>query len=244
MTHASIVDKFGEIATALETGSIEAFRVEELAAVEAEFPKYFEALRAHPRALIGQQVPSVVGEGTEVLRDSQDAKDWQDAVRQVLSEEVRDRVQRRSEEATPTSSTLHASVELFQRNADLVPGTKEFDRELATQFTKLAKGFEVRNEGGKLQGYSVPVQPLIDQLRAQLLSSRAAAPAPTPPAPTAAPVAPQVQPGAQVQSAPATPTAPAEAPQAGIPAKAGSSSEGADDFSTLFGTIGLPNLRI
>ena len=39
------------------------------------------------------------------------------------------------------------------------------------------------------------------------------------------------------------PTAPAEPPQAGIVSKAGNSTE-KEDFSTLFGTIGLPNLTI
>ena len=34
-----------------------------------------------------------------------------------------------------------------------------------------------------------------------------------------------------------------EPPQAGIPSKAGSGAE-KEDFSTLFGTIGLPNLQI
>ena len=32
-------------------------------------------------------------------------------------------------------------------------------------------------------------------------------------------------------------------PQAGIPAKAGNSGEGAEDFSTLFSTLGLGGLR-
>ena len=240
MSHATIIDKFGEISTALENGTIEKFRVDAVTSVEEDYPKYFDALRAHPRALVGQTVPSVVGEGMETLRDSQDAKDWQEAVRQVLSDEVRDRVQRSLEESNQDNTTLHASVELFQRNADLVPGTKEFDRELASQFTKLAKGFEVRNEAGKLQGYSVPVQPLIDLLRAQLLSTRAA-----PPPATAGPVAPaQATGGAQAQSTPPVAPAPAEEPQAGIKSKAGASGSDAEDFSTLFGTIGLPNFRI
>jgi hypothetical protein len=89
----------------------------------------------------------------------------------------------------------------------------------------MAKPYEVRVEG-KLQGYSIPVQPIIDQMRT-LIKARTAAPAAPAPPPAAAPV----------------PRATLEPPQAGIPAKAGSSSE-KEDFSTLFGTIGLPNLQI
>ena len=54
-----------------------------------------------------------------------------------------------------------------------------------------------------------------------------------------------------LRPAPAAPAAPAakkvakaEPPQAGIPSKAGNSGDGPEDFSTLFGTLGLPNLRI
>ena len=86
--------------------------------------------------------------------------------------------------------------------------------------------YEVRVDG-KLQGYSIPVQPIIDNLR----KTAAAVPAPSKTAAAAPPAA-------------ARPTPPPpEPPQAGIASKAGSSSE-KEDFSTLFGTIGLPNLQI
>lgn len=123
--------------------------------------------------------------------------------------------------------TVHASIKLFQDNLDLIPTSKSFDKDLAERFVKLAEPYELRVEG-KLQGYAIPVQPLVDQLRTQLAAERAAA---APPAAAAAPAA-----GAPA----ATPTDP---PQAGIPSKAGSSAE-VEEYSTLFGTIGLPNLRI
>lgn len=181
--------------------------------------------------LVGTEVPSLTGpEGSmETPRDVNDAREWQDAVKQLLTEEVRERATRSIEENKGILETVHQSIELFTQNKDLVPGTRQFDRQLADRFAAMAKPYELRVEG-KLHGFSIPVQPLIDSLRAQLVAERAAAPQ-TAAAPAAAATG-------------RAPAKPADPPQAGIGTKAGSSSEEADDFSTLFGTLGLPNLRI
>jgi hypothetical protein len=202
-----------------------------MAAAREEHTQYFEAIEKHPRLLVGQQVPRIDGkEGFEVLRDTNDAREWQEAVKGLLADDVRDRAGRAMDENSGYLETVHASVQLFQNNVDLVPFTKGFDKDLAERFATLAKPYELRDDKGKLNGYSIPVQPIIDQLRTQLTAERAAKPA--------APAAP---------AAPATPAAPAapaaEPPQAGITSKAGSSSE-TEDFSTLFGTLGLPNFTI
>ena len=165
----------------------------------------------------------------EVLRDSADAKEWQEAVKTILSKEIQQRADVRGEELNTTFETIHASVDLFKNNPDLIPGTKQFNRGLADSFTKLVKDYEVRNDAGKLIGYAVPVQPLINSLRSQQKATApAAASAPAPAA-----------------SAPA-PAAPAAAPQAGIRSNAGSAGGGdsSSDFSTLFGTLGLPDMVI
>lgn len=201
--------------------------------MKTEHAKYFEVLEKHPRLLVGTQVPAIGKEGMETLRDTDDAREWQEAVKSILVEEVRDRATRSMEENTDFLNTIHASIELFQNNVDLIPGTKEFDTELANRFAALAQPYELRNDG-KLQGYSIPVQPIVNQLRAALVAERAAGAA-QPPSGT-----PAVPPPA---GAPAAPSAPAEPPQAGLQSKAGNSSE-KEDFSTLFGTIGLPNLQI
>ena len=193
--------------------------------MRTEHSKYFEALEKHPRLLVGTQVPAIGKEGNETLRDSEDAKEWQEAVRAVLVAEIRSQAEAKLEESAGFLETVHASIDLFKNNPDLIPGTKGFDRGLADQFAAMAQPYEVRVEG-KLQGYSIPVQPIINSLRSQLKAARVAAP----PSPVAA----------------ATPPAAAsrpEPPQAGLTSKAGSSSE-KEDFSTLFGTIGLPNLQI
>lgn len=189
-----------------------------------EFKGYFDALKKHPRLLVGEQVPALNGPdgAMETLRDAADAKEWQEAVKGLLVEEIQDRAGRSMEASSGIINTVHASIELFTRNPDLIPNTKQFDRTLADRFAALAKPYELRVEG-KLHGYTIPVQPLVEQLRGQLAAERAAK-GPT----TATPVKP------------AAPTP--DPPQMGIQSKAGSGTE-AEDFSTLFGTLGLPNLR-
>lgn len=231
------------MATALEEKTAAAYQTEALEAVKTEHAQYFTALEKHPRLLVGTQVPRIDGkEGMETLRDADDAKEWQEAVKSILVNEVRGRATKAMDENADFLTTIHASIDLFQNNPDLVPGTKDFDVELANRFAVMATPYELRVEG-KLQGYSIPVQPLIEQIRGQVAAERekaAQAPAaPSPAAGAAAAGAPASTPGAPA----AAPAAAAEPPQAGIPSKAGS-SDNAEDFSALFATIGLPNLQI
>ena len=183
--------------------------------------------------LVGVEVPSLTSDGKERLKDSADAADWIDGVKAMLLAEVETRASNRMDEDGGLRKTLHSSIELFQNNRDLVPGTIEFDKELADRLTELAKPYENRVDG-KLIGYNIPLQPLVELVRGQLKEARAAKATAQPPA--EAPAAPQP---------PAQPPArkPAPAPQAGIPASAGTSAE-VSDFTTLFGTIGMPELRI
>lgn len=225
------------MAVKIEERTAELHRSSAVEDVRKDFPRYFEALTKHPRMLAGQQVPSLNGEGFEVLRDASDAREWQDAVKHLLSAEVRDRASRMAEEDTQMLQVVHSSIELFQNNPDLVPGVRGFDKELATRFTALAQPYELRIDG-KLNGYSIPVQPLITQVRAALAAERAAKAA-TPPATSPA------APGSTTAKAPAPkPRGAANGPQRGISAKAGHSGEDAEDFSTLFGTLGRMSLRI
>jgi hypothetical protein len=173
---------------------------------------------------VGTEVPAIGKEGMERLKDTADAKEWQDAVKTLLVGDIKERATAKMEESADFLQTVHASIDLFKNNPDLIPGTKGFNKPLADQFAGMMEPYEVRVDG-KLQGYSIPVQPIIEKLRAQLTAATPPA-APTPP-PAAAPVR----------------QATLEPPQAGITSKAGSSGD-KEDFSTLFGTIGLPNLQI
>ena len=134
--------------------------------------------------------------------------------------------------------TLTASVGLFQNNPDIIPGTRTFDKDLADRFVELAKPYEMRIDD-KLVGYNVPVQPLLTQLRQQVMAARATAPQ------AAAQPTAQQQRAANQDRTPAGQFSQPDGPQAGIQSKAGSSDVGEDnDFSALFGTIGMPNFRI
>lgn len=213
-----IAPRWGEISKAIEAKATETHQGSALTAVREQYAKHFEAIAQHPRLLIGKEVPAIGREGMETLKDSADAREWQEAVKGLLAQEVHDRASRLAEGDGSKLEVLQASVELFSKNSDLIPGSKQFNRALADEFATIVKPYEVR-ENGKLQGFSIPVQPIVDLLRKQQ-SAPAAAPAAAVPPPAASP-----------------------GPQAGIASKAGA-GDTADDYSVLFGTLGLPNLRI
>jgi hypothetical protein len=213
----------------IEQSVLEGYQQQAFAAVKDEYANYVDALEKHPRLLVGTTVPAIGKDGTETLKDTNDAREWQEAVRSILVQEIQSRAQTQMSGSRDYLETIHASIDLFKNNPDLIPGTPAFDKDLADAFAQMAQPYEIRVDG-KLNGYSIPVQPLIVNLRGQLAAQRKAAPASSEPsagAPAEAPRPPQ-----QV-----------EPPQAGIPSKAGASSD-KEDFSTLFGTIGLPNLQI
>ena len=224
------------MSTSLETTSLELRKQAAFKEVQEEFGGYFREIAKHPRLLVGMEVPSLTGEGMERLLTSADAEDWQGAVKSLLADEIKARTERISDDESTNMATLHQSIELFQNNPDLVPGTKQFDKGLATRITRIVKPYEVRNEG-KLIGYSVPIQALVDNERKNLVAERAAAAAATPSAPAPTPAAQRGSKAAQPSAPPPPPQ-----PQAGIQSKSGVSTE-ADDYSVLFGTLGLPGIR-
>lgn len=196
-----------------------------LAEVKTEYKEYFDRLQVHPRALVGQEVMSVTGNGKERLRDSADAKEWQEAVKQLLVDEVARRTEQKQDETKGVFSTIHASIDLFRNNADMVPGGRQFDQELVERFFGMAKDYELRSNG-KLIGFSVPVQPIINQLRSQLASERAAKSSESPAAPAAK---------APHHSSEQARTSEGQwAPQAGISSKAGTSAHVDDSAEGLF----------
>ncbi len=217
--------KLGELSTAFEESTTRAYHEASLEEARKEYSNYFDAISKPARVLVGAKVPKIDGtEGEETLRDEADVLSWQSAVKTILADEIRGRATKALDENRDFLTTIHSSIDLFKNNLDLIPGTKEFDRELADRFVKLAEPYELRSAEGKLQGYSIPPQGMINQLRADITAGRTAAPAAAAPA--------------------ATPPAPGDQPSAGITSQAGNSGDAGEDFSSLFATLGLPNLRI
>ena len=192
-------------------------------------PRYFEALQSHPRMLVGTEVPSLKGEGMERLKDTQDAREWQEATASLLTNEINSLASSKADSVRPMMSVIQESVLMFQNNPDLVPGTSAYDEDLAAVFTEIAQAYELR-VNGKLYGYQVPVQPLINQIRQALAEERGAAGVPTP------------APSAALQ--PRNAAGQFDSPQAGIASKAGMSGGEGDDYSTFWGAVGMPNVTI
>lgn len=149
------------------------------ASAEEEFraeidPEYFEVLKLHPFELVGQEVPSIrPNEKTFKPRDTEEAKNYLEATQKLIDRGIAAKVQQKTDEARPVVSMLQESALMFSNNPELIPGTAQYDPELAKLFTDSAKPYE-RRVGGKLYGYAVPVQPLINSLRQVLANQRGA----------------------------------------------------------------------
>lgn len=214
------------MAEAFEARQTERLEQEAFGALQTELPDHFAAVRKHPRLLVGTEVPALSGNGKERIRDSADAADWQEAMKAQLLAEVGSRVEKNKDELRDVFATVHSSIDLFQKNLDLIPGTKQFDKDLAEAVVVAAKDYELR-AGGKLIGWSVPVQPIVNALRGQQAAARAtAAAAATAAPPVAAAPTPQQQRAAEQ---PRTPAGTFDGPQAGIQSSAGSSAAGGND---------------
>lgn len=198
----------------------EAARVETLTGMRTEFSTYFDIIEAAPRMLIGKQVPSLDPEkDTEVIRDANDARDYQEAAKSLLAKELGSRVTAAVQEQGEYLQVVSQSIDMLQQNPDLLR-----DKVLADRVAALIKPYEYRKDG-KLVGYSVNVIPLVAQVRQQLQTERSTAGA----ASTGASVPPV---------APAVPTPPAPAPQQGLRASAAQSSQ-PEGFDQLWSTLGF-----
>lgn len=89
--------------------------------MRVEYKEYFDHLSMHPRTLVGKEVNSLNGPGKERLRDSQDAADWQNAVKDLIVKEAASRVEAQKGELSDVYATVHGAIGLFQNNVDLIP---------------------------------------------------------------------------------------------------------------------------
>lgn len=236
---ASVASEWTKLTEGVETSLRKQLEVSAVESVREEFASYVDAVGKPAALLKGLEVPKIGGADGEtvVLRDSQEAAEWQETVKYELAQEIRDRASRLFDEQKPATETFHQSIELLSKNADLVPGTKQFDKELATAFSKFAKPYEKRNDAGKLIGYTIPVQGIVDNLRSDIQAKRTAAPAAA--AAPAGPTAQQQRAAEQARNTAGQFTPPAGEPQVGVTSQAGQSSDDGGAFDTLFATLGI-----
>lgn len=227
---STLEETWGGIATGIEERHREELEREAFAEVKKEYSGYFDLLNKHPREAVGDEVPSLTDPNRmETLRDSSDAKDYQEAVKARLTRMVAERARAASDEVRPVMNALHDSVALFQTNPELVPNSKQFDSEIAKQFVAMVKPYELKIED-KIVGYNMNVQPIFEQVKAQVLAARAAA-KPTPRQEQAA----QQERNQKGEFAP---------PQASLVGSAGSAGgEKTEDYSTLLGAFNLGDLK-
>ena len=200
-------------------------------------PRFLEVLKTPSRLLAGEQVPSLKQKGQmETLRDSADAEDYKKTLQYLVDTEIDDLAQAKVNEIKPMMSVVQDSIQMFQSNPDLMPGTKQFDKELADQVAAVGKAYELRVDG-KLYGYNVPMQPIINQLRTQLSTARGAT----------GEQSAQAQREAQARRAAEQERNEAgqfQGPQGGIQSKSGMTGDSGEDWSTFWNGVGMPGLNV
>lgn len=208
---------------ALEERFTASFQQQAVEQAQEDYPQYLERLQMHPLELVGQELPAIDGtDGTVTFRTPEEVEQWQGAVRTILTRELEQAVIQRRQESDEILDVVHNSIQMFQANPDLVPGSKSYNKALASEFVRIAEPYALRMNG-KLTGYSIPVQGLIDRVRAQVKAASAA--------PAAAP-------------AKKAAAAPAAKPQAGIPSKAGAGGGQGEDYAPMWKALGIDSVPI
>jgi len=236
-TPAPVVD-WGAVSAGINETIRKQTETEAIEAVRTEFGNYIEAVQKPPVVLKGTKVPGLDStpkdrldaDGMMLLRDTEEAAEWQEHVKYELNREIGDRAARLSDERRDDVERLHSAADLFQANPELLS-----DKALADGFMESAKHLLKKNADGKPIGFIVPtenLQAIVDSVKSRL----------APAAPAAA--APAAAPSPQQQRATEQPRNPQgqfqnEQPQPGLTSQAGSSGDAANDFDALFGTLGF-----
>lgn len=206
---------------ALEERFTASFQQQAIAQAQEDYPQYIDALQMHPLELVGKELPPIDGsDNTVTFRTADEVAQWQGAVKAILQRDLESSIHQARQDSNEILDVVHASIEMFRDNPDLVPGSKSYNKALAADFVRLAEPYALKMNG-KLTGYSIPVQGMIDRLRAQHKAAPAAA------APAAKKAA-----------------APAAKPQAGIPSKAGTGDGGGEDYSPMWKALGISSVPI
>lgn len=174
--------------------------------IQEEYGAYLQALQVSPSALVGRTVPGLDSDEDITLASREEADRWQQGVRQELGYIVDGMTKEAQQKMQEQYQPLQHVVDLFRNNPDLVPGAPGFNKNLADLVAEHAKDYAVTNEEGKITGYKVPLQPLVNALRKVF-----------------------AQPTTVASKPKQEKTAPAEKPQVGLRSQAGQSS-GKENF--------------
>ena len=215
--------EFTRVGEALEERFTNHYRQEVLAETEEVYSQYVERLQLHPLELVGKPLPPLSADGNDItFSTAAEVREWQDAVKSVLRREIEGKIESLREQDEEVLSVVHSSIAMFQNNTDLIPKTAGFNKQLATTVSQLLKPYELRMDG-KLTGYSIDTQGIIDQARGQLKSAAPAAAA------------------APAKKAAAKKAAP---PQAGLSSRAGTSGAGGEDYAPMWNALGIDTVPI
>jgi hypothetical protein len=233
-SYDEVVPLFGQASKAIEENTSKAFEAQATSELQEKFSGAFALLEDIPYLMVGKTVPNLRGDGEVTLRDTTEAEQYQKALGRIIDGERQKLISQKHDQVRPIMSVVQESVLLFQNNKDLVPNTKEFDPELAEAFTRTARAYELRADG-KLVGYHVNVQPLINELRTQLATRRGASSAQQP-----------QQTARQQQAAqqPRNDVGQFDAPQAAIPSKVADSGEADDSYDAFWTTVGMGGMPV
>lgn len=139
-------------------------------------PIFKTVLETDPYLLVGQSLPSLrpdaKPEDKDLMTDSAKAAEYKRALQSLVEAEIKDDVAKREKDVMPMMSVLQESALMFQNNPDLIPNTDKFDQQLAERVARVGKSYELV-VNGKVTGYQVNMQPIINELREQLTKERA-----------------------------------------------------------------------
>lgn len=197
------------------------YKQDVVARTEEVYGHYTQLLELHAMELVGKALPPIDGSDERFVPSSvQEAQQYQEAVNSMLVRQMRGEIEAMRQADDEVISVVHDSITLFQNNPDLIPNSKSFNKPLADHVMKLVQPYALRLDG-KLTGFSIDIQGIIDQARGQF---KAAPPAPTKKAATGRTTAPR--------------------PQGGLASKAGTSGAGDEDFTPMWNALGIDNMPV
>src|SRR5690606_37490127 len=121
--HAEVVGQFSEASRLIQERAQSAFEKEareELATAMGDRAKVYEdALGMSPYMLVGREVPNLRGDGVITIKDTTDAREWQEAAKMLIDRDIESRTKTKLEAVKPMLSVVQDSIQLFQNNPDI-----------------------------------------------------------------------------------------------------------------------------